>query len=271
MDRSVAANLLGRTATIGVALGLLGLGVVGPGPLLLAWALGTAISATIRRRLARPWVTLVPRLVPGRLGPLLRDAAPAGLAALLMAGYLAADAVVVRGLAGPREAALYNAPYRLFALGAGLAGMVMVSASPVLSARWTGDRPAFRRGLVRLLTAGTLAAVPVAVGVTLAAAPILRLLFGAGYAGASATLGLLAFAAAATVPGTIATSALICADRAAWTARLAAAALVTNLVLDLALVPSLGGRGAAVATLTTEVLVAAGAVLVIARAGRGAR
>jgi O-antigen/teichoic acid export membrane protein len=271
MARSVAASLAGRAGFLGAALGLAGAGIRRPDPYLAAAVAGTAVSAVLRLRLAGPLLASPLRFAAGRLRSLLREAAPTATAGILMAGYLHADALVVRGLRGAREAALYNAPYRLFVLGAGLAGMVMVSAAPVLSARWIEDRAGFRRGVARLLGLGVLVAAPVAAIVAWQARPLLGALFGLGYEEAAGTLALLAVAAAAAAAGTVATSALICADRAIWTARLAGVALVVNVGLDLALVPSMGGRGAAVATLVTEALVAVLAVGVLARVVGGAR
>jgi len=182
-----------------------------------------------------------------------------------------ADALIVRGLAGPEEAALYNAPYRLFVLGASLAGLVMISASPILSARWTEDRAGFRRGALALLGLSAAIGLVVASVVALVAEPLLGLLFGPDYEVAAGTLRWLAFAAAAAAPGTVATSALISSDRAVWTARLAALALAVNVGLDLALVPGMGGRGAAVATMITEGAVVLGALIVLVPGHRSER
>jgi O-antigen/teichoic acid export membrane protein len=271
MGRSVAANLAGRSAHLVGVLALWGAGVCRPGPMLAAAAIGVIASCTLRVGLVRPWFRLRLRWVRSRLAPFLREAAPTGLAAVLMVLYLHADALLVRGISGAREAAFYNAPYRLFLLGAGLTGMVMLSAAPILSARWTADRNGFRRGVHKLLLISIPAALAVAGLVALTARPLLGLLFGADYEAAAPTLVWLAFAAAATAPGTIATSALISANRAGWAAGLAAAALLGNVGLDILLVPGMGGRGAAVATFATEILVAVGGCIALRRAmGRAA-
>jgi O-antigen/teichoic acid export membrane protein len=268
LGRSVVANLAGRSGNLALVLLLAAAGAHAPGPFLLAAAGGVVLSAGLRVALARPWHRLRPRRDVPRLRVFLREALPAGAASILMVAYLQVDAPIVRGIAGAREAALLNAPYRFFVLGASLPGMVMVSASPILAKRFPSDRPGFRRAVRRLLIAGTAVALPLAAGVALAAPALLRVVFGPAYEVAAPTLVWLSFAAAAAVPGTVATAALIAADRAGVTAGLAALALVANVGLDLVLVPVHGGEGAAVATLVAEGFVALGGVLLLARAGR---
>jgi O-antigen/teichoic acid export membrane protein len=271
LGRSVGAALSGRAVHLAVVAVLAAAGIGRAGPMLAASAAGVLASASLRVRLARPWVRPDLGAGIGEARGFLREAVPSAVAAILMAGYMHADAVLVRGLAGAREAALYNAPYRLFALGAGLPGMVMIAAAPVLAARWTEDRGGFRRSVRKLLLAAGLAGPAVAAGVALLAEPLLDLLFGPGYGAAARTLRWLAFAAAFTGAGTVATAALLTANRAAWTARLAALALVTNVGLDLLLVPRMGGEGAAIATLAAEGLVALLGTALLLRAAGSAR
>jgi O-antigen/teichoic acid export membrane protein len=269
MGRSVVATLSGRTVHLALVAILLAASIREPGPLLLATTGGVILSALLRLRFARPWHRLRVRRDDERTLAFLREAMPAGVAAVLMAIYLHVDAPIVRGLAGAREAALYNAPYRLCLLGAGLPGLVMVSASPVLAARWASDRAGFRRGVRKLLGLSVAIGLPAAGGIALAAPALLRVLFGGEYAGAAPTLRWLGLAAALTGPGTVVTAALIAADRAGTTARLAAVALAGNVVLDVVLVSRLGGVGAAIATVATEGVVAVGGTVLLLRVARG--
>ena len=271
MGRSVVASRAGGLAQLATNVALAALGVTAPGPYLVALALGSAVSATLRLRAVRPYLALRLRWDPTAVRAFFREAWPVGIMAALMALYLHVDMLLVRAIAGPHETGRYGAAYRLFLFAASVPGLVMVSMAPVLSARWVSDRAAFRGGALRTVRTMTTIAIPAAGVGMLVASPVLALLFGERYAGAAPALRWLAVAAAATWPATVAIGALIAADRERAGIRLAAVALGLNVGLDLALIPAFGATGAAVATAATETVVAVAAIALLVAATRERR
>jgi O-antigen/teichoic acid export membrane protein len=94
--------------------------------------------------------------------------------------------------------------------------------------------------------------VPAAVGGSLLAGGITDLLFGAGYAPSVVPFALLIWAIPLNLLRDVPLMALLSDGGERWVFRVTLWAAVLNLVLNIALIPSLGTVGAALATIITE-------------------
>lgn len=258
MVPTVVVDKLGRTGlqVTGVAaVGLLGGGGVALG---LAWAVPFLVAAPVallvlrvraRRALARA-VTEQPGPVdrPGR-----RAAArtfwsftwPRGVARFLQIALIRVDVVLVAGLAGPEQAAVYAAASRLLLVGSVGVGAIQQALQPHLGrVAATGDDGRMVE-LFRQATAWNVAfSWPVFV-LLAAAAPALTTVLGAGYDGAATPLTVLALSMLfATFAGPV-DMVVLMSGRSRWSMVNAAAALATDVALLLLLVPGLGITGAA--------------------------
>lgn len=97
--------------------------------------------------------------------------------------------------------------------------------------------------------------------------PIIRLAFGTQYGQAEALCPWLMGCLAFLLPNAVLTQALVALGREGYYARLTVATAVANIVFNLVLIPFLGARGSALATVATEALLAAG--LLLGYRGRG--
>jgi O-antigen/teichoic acid export membrane protein len=168
------------------------------------------------------------------------------VSAIVLYGFYAnLDTVILAATRSTDEAGLYSGPYRLFlALNAVVVFAGYALLPVVARLRAAGAAPVVR-ALGRPLVAYGLACLGFA---ELFAGPVLRLLFGARFEAQGPVLVLLCLAVPWSAIGYPAGYAMIAADRSKDYLRGAATAGALNIVLNLALVPSLGTQGAAVAT-----------------------
>ncbi len=175
--------------------------------------------------------------------------------------YFRCDMVLLPYLAkDPRDAGLYASAYRV------LEGVILLATPPAhmffraARDRWTaGERvgPFFLEGIRAMFLAG----LALALAGFFLGPFFLVLLFGPAYEGAGGILRVLVPALVFILPNYFLTQGALAFDMEwpyAWTA---AATGAFNIALNLLLVPSLGARGAAWATLASEGLL--GCVLVI--------
>jgi O-antigen/teichoic acid export membrane protein len=163
----------------------------------------------------------------------------------------------------------YGAAYRL--LEATL--FIPLSLSTAFSAMFTylGPRtePTIQAVYQRALKLALVLLTPCAVLLLVLAAPVIRLLYGDGFGGSAGPLRLLAPAVVLVGIVLLSSSLVVSRRDPGVMARLFGLALAINVALNVALIPSLKASGAATAMLVTEVVFAAVAVGLAARAVGG--
>jgi O-antigen/teichoic acid export membrane protein len=175
------------------------------------------------------------------------------------------DNLLIPPIVGNEALAVYNVAYKLFEPTLILPGVLLAAVFPMLSQAAHASTPHNLRVMVgqthlALLAFGGLATI----GLALLATPLLSLLYGAQYLASAPVLVALAFACVPMYLNYGLTHTLIAIDKPRLYALFTLASLFVNLAANLALIPILGVRGAAFATVGTEVVLLAlcgGAVL----------
>lgn len=185
---------------------------------------------------------------------LLRAAMPMGLALALGLASYNFDAVLLGLLAGPAAVGWYTAAYKPITMALALPVTYYVGLFPALARAYAESRDAFRRTVVRSLRLTSVFAVPLGIGGTLLAEPLIAFLFGPPYANAVPPLRLLSWSAVLVILRGTYKHALNAAGRPGLDLRCAGAATGLNIALNLLLIPPFGTLGAAVATLAAELL-----------------
>jgi O-antigen/teichoic acid export membrane protein len=194
------------------------------------------------------------------------ESAPIWLATLLSLVYFKVDVVIVRALAGNAELGAYSAAYKVFEAVMIFPSVVTAAAFAPL-ARTHADSRRGNRG--EILVGALLLGLGALVGAVLylGADRIVALLFGPAFARAVPSLRILT----AAVPVMFLNAGLIqflIARGLEWRNLAVSALLVAiNVGVNLAIVPRLGGPGAAFATLITEGTLAIGCLAAL-RLGR---
>lgn len=273
LDTAWVYKGLGRTTVVGLAL------VVGQvGYLAL-------VVATVHRPEDLAWVPLAQvggeLLTAGLLlAPLIRRKVrpdySEGIAIVRRSGFVLLtrllrtmiytfDMLLIALWMGERELGLYAAAYRFCNLLLAVAAAMQMAFLPAF-ARIT-DRNEYHLMAVRSLRLSAVIAVPVVVGGSLLAAPLLALVFGASYAVGAAPFRLLLVSIGFIfLYGTI-HNLLLALGRLRDGTRILAVAATVNVGLNLLLIPRYGLVGAATATVIAEGLVILLGYGMLARSG----
>jgi O-antigen/teichoic acid export membrane protein len=256
----VAGRLAGFLALVAVVVADLGF---------LAVVASTAVGAAVALAVS---VALVRRLAP--VGPrgdrhvwreLVVAGIPIGATLAVNEVYFRADTFIL-SLSRPfSELGLYTFAYRVYELLAVFPAIVMTSIFPLLS-RFLGARQdAAQRVLDAAADLFVAVGVPIAAGGLVLAPQIARVVAGEDFADAATPLRLLLCASLPAWLSGLLGYALIAAGRQRSVLMLSVAALVLNVALNLALVPSYGPDAAAAVALGSEAFLVVGGWTLVRR------
>jgi O-antigen/teichoic acid export membrane protein len=229
------------------------------GAVLVAYAVGWLAHQLALRRLG---IRFRSRLVTkAGMRAFVRGTGIVGLNALILMALFRLDALLLAEMQGERALGAYAAAYRLFETSLFLTFAVSSAVYPVMSAR--AEHGSDVRGqLEEGLAVVAAVYLPFAAICLVDAEGVLDLLYGAVYAESSAAaLRWLALAPMAFAIAYLASAAVTAMNRTRILLLGAASALLTNLTLNLLLIPRFSGTGAAFATVaayTVEVVVMLG-------------
>lgn len=253
------------TAALIIAALLLGFDLVG---LSVGFLLGTVVGAAGHAiALAR----LGLRLTPGwrkEIRPLVATSWFVGASAIALIALSKVDTLLLQALRGSREVGLYAATYRLLDTTLFFAFALSSGIFPAISA--SGRAEDASSGIRAGLGVAALVYAPFAAICLVDSGALLRLLFGGQFVGAAPALAWLAFAAMPYTMAYLGNGALQALDLGGWLLGSAVAAVVLNVVANLALIPDYGATGAGAAT-AIAYLVEAAIVLAVLRRARGVR
>ena len=225
----------------------------------LSWLL-LRLPRTVRETHARE---------PVRLGWLLAALGPFAAGFVFLTVHSKIDILVLAQIRTPDDVGVYVAGYKFIDLAQALAVVIAAAVYPRLSRVAPADAERGQWAGQRLIELSVLAAALAGALLVVAREPIVELLFGEAYRATAAVVLFLGIAVPALVLNIVSGYVLAAAGRMRDVAMVYAGAVALKLVLNLALVPTAGARGAAIAMLITELTVAAGMMMLL-RARLGA-
>jgi O-antigen/teichoic acid export membrane protein len=256
----VAASVAGGVLTLAV--------LVAGGGLLALFAAGLLTSVlmlAVARALAGPARAAGER---GTAAAMARQAVPFGLLMMGFALYYRIDMVMLEWMMGPRAVGFYAAAYRfldvVIVLAASLTGPLFPRLSAVARTRPDEARRLLEDAWRPLLALG----LPLTLGACALAPLLVRVLFGEAFAESAPLLRVLILGTLPLFWVSVASHALIAADRVWPLVGVYGSSAALNVVMNLLLIPRFGAAGAAAATLACEWLNLA-AVIVLVRGGFG--
>jgi O-antigen/teichoic acid export membrane protein len=207
------------------------IGAIGVGIAVHKLAVRVDLRAVTRRGLARLW----------------RDSFALGLDLVLSMAVLRIDALLLGGIKGDEAVATYSVVTRVVETVLFLAWAVQHGLFPVMSASVAVAR--VRAAIERGMAVVAVAYVPFFVVMLLRGGEVVGVLFGSRYEDAAAApAAWLAAAPLLIALGNLVSHALIARRRTRQVVIGTLAALVVNILLNLALIPAYGAEGAALAT-----------------------
>lgn len=234
----------------------------------IAYLIGSCAGGLVGVVLVRRWWSPVGALRgrPTRMRFLLKEASVLGVAGALNMAIFRLDTVMLQAIRGAAEVGIYGVAYRFFDsflfVSHGLAAVVLPRVARMRSSR----RSAHNFQLTLALTLAFY--IPLAIGSVPAGRWVIRGLFSERFTPAADALPWLLWAAALYSIAYLARVSAIGLGGRTQLLLVAGGALALNIVLNLALIPSRGAVGAAMATFATEVLEAAATLIVFLRLNR---
>jgi len=224
-----------------------------------ATALAVAYTAT-GGRITR-W-----RVGRGTARQLFADSWPLALSGLAVAVYMRIDQIMIGQFLGDAHVGVYSASIRLAALWYFIPNAIVPSVFPaIVRARQMSERVYFAR-LQVLYDLLCLTSITVAIVVTLARRPVVMLLYGSEYIEAAGVLPIHMWAGVFVGLGVASQRFLLTENLAKVASARTSIGCLTNVVLNLLLIPRMGIRGAAIATVASQSVAAFS--IVVHRAGR---
>jgi O-antigen/teichoic acid export membrane protein len=195
-----------------------------------------------------------------------RQAMPLVLSSLLGLVVFNLDLIMLRFIRGAESAGYYAAAYALIGLLMNVGIAFYLNLIPGLS-RLRDDRVAFQALYGSASMLAIVFVLPVVIGGTLLARPLIHTVFGPRYAPSAGPLVPLLFAAGITLLRFVPQALVIAADRRRDVLWINAIGAVASVALNVVLIPRFGIMGAAASTLTTDVLRMVIALVLARRAG----
>lgn len=254
MELEAGVNILTNTAIL----------VLGGAALILAptaknltigYALGTGVGLfvllfVLREHLKGIWNNFRKELIK----PILTEAWPFALNALLGTIMLNTDLLMLGWLKGAEEVGLYSAGQKVILLLYLLPGFLAVSLFPSFSRLAREDKERFRSIFEQGLRLIFLMAFPIVVGGVLLAPKIISFLYGNPYLPATPAFSILLLTPLLVFPGILFSNAIFAYDRQRLFVGFVALGAIGNVVFNAFLIPRYDIFGAAIATLLAQIL-----------------
>jgi O-antigen/teichoic acid export membrane protein len=239
-----ATKLIAVVAVVAADGGLVALVAVSP--------VALAVAAVVANVAGRRQLGVHRTFDASRVRPLLRSALPVAPAALIGVLYLKLDAAMVALLAGREDLGHYGAAYQPIEYLL-LGSAVVIHLLFPLLARAAENAESFqdRYALGADVLIGAFAAI--AAMVVVLARPLVQAAYGSAYEPSSAPLALLACALVFITINAWQGTALLAVGEQSRNLRYVAVAIVSNIAVDLVLIPRFGIVGAAWGTLATAI------------------
>lgn len=233
-------------------------------PITMAFVVGQAVvlvSMAVAMRRGHFWPSLT--WEPGEWAMWIREAAPLAIGFGLVSIYMKLDLVLLSKLDSIEAVGIYGIGYKF----SDLASFIPIALlTPVLTVMVSADeRRTIGRHFRQAFALLFVAAVGISVIFALAARPLIELLYGDRYIDGTNSARMLVAAAAIGFITHLCVTALVASGVNRPYALAGLVGLVLNVGLNLALIPALSFRGAAAATVVTEIVVLAILFVALAR------
>ncbi|OGZ00127.1 MAG: hypothetical protein A2945_00345 [Candidatus Liptonbacteria bacterium RIFCSPLOWO2_01_FULL_52_25] len=185
--------------------------------------------------------------------PLLRSAWPFAATSALAILLTNTDILIISWLRSASDVGLYSAATRIVQLFYLLPVILQTSIMPIFARLANVDSHKFRTVFERTIGMAYLVAIPISFGGFALGKEIMTLVFGGTFAPAAGVFGILMLTMIVDFPAVILAGALFAHDRQKSLITVAAIAGISNVVLDILLIPRFGIIGSAYATFFAQI------------------
>jgi O-antigen/teichoic acid export membrane protein len=198
--------------------------------------------------------------------PLLREAAPVAAAAIVNVVYVRLLVVMASLIATATETGLFATSYRIVEVLIGIPAFMVGAAFPVLAHAGASDQERLSYALQRVGEVSLFVSLGLALALSFAAEPIVRVMGGEEYVDAGPVLSIQAFALVGAFMTQVWALGLVAIRRQRALITVNLLALGTVLALGLTLIPAFDASGAAAAAVAGESVLALSLLVMLVRA-----
>lgn len=179
---------------------------------------------------------------------LLNESWPLMLAGLAVMLYMRIDVVMLQEMVGDREVGIYAAATRISEIWYFLPSIIVASVSPAIINAHSADPEKYISRLKQLYFVMTWMAVGIALPLSLLSGAMVSFLFGKDFAEAAPVLAIHLWASIAVFLGVASSQYLLVESLQKISFYRTLIGLIVNVMLNLVLIPDMGAKGAAIAT-----------------------
>jgi O-antigen/teichoic acid export membrane protein len=183
---------------------------------------------------------------------LLKDAIPIGASMVIRRLTLQVDVLILSLLASVSAVGIFNAAYKVVQVVDMIPFAICLPLFPAMSRLATGDKIHLEVFFSRALTGFLIVSIPLSGYLFISATNLIDVFYGYSFSRAGAVLQVLSFSIIGLFVNMLLSYLFIALDKQNFYLLAAAACLITNGVLDAALIPFWGELGAAYGTLAGE-------------------
>jgi O-antigen/teichoic acid export membrane protein len=184
----------------------------------------------------------------------LKQALPLAIVALISMIYYHIDIVMLGKMKGEEVAGWYGVSYHLFFALSMISGAFLSAVFPVMSRFFKESQEMLKKAFHKSFKVLVGVGIPASVGTFLLAEKIILFLFGPQYQHSIVALRILSFIIVFSYLNSLASYFLTSINRQALTAKIIAVTTGINVFLNFILIPPYSYRGAAYATVVSEIL-----------------
>ncbi len=261
------ASMLELLNSLVVAVGTVLLVVLGAQllPFFFVSVVSSAAALVASMLYLRRHVSLLPRFDLRTWRRMAHDALPYAAAVSVAILYPRVGLIAVSLLANGHQAGYYSTAYKVVEVIGGTSGLIAGSAFPIFARAGRDDHDRLRYALDRVSITAMIVGTYVTISLVVAAPFVIAVLGGPEFAAAVPVLQLQAVALLGGFLAGTWSYALLSLREHGSLLRVTGVALFASIVFSLALVPSLGARGASIASAGAEFVAAGGYLLALVR------
>lgn len=187
---------------------------------------------------------------------LLKESWPYMLSGLAIMVYMRIDQIMIREMLGTQELGIFSAALPLSTTWYFIPMMISQSAGPSIAKKKQSDTVGYNRAIDRLFSMMWWVMLPLSAIIALLSGPIVQLLYGKAYAASASVLAVHVFANIPVALGVMQSIWMINERRNTLSLIKTVIGAVTNVGLNLLLIPKYGAVGAAIATVFSYMVAA---------------
>ncbi len=184
--------------------------------------------------------------------PTIKEALPLSITSIFAIMVFRVDTVMLSIMRGAEAVGFYNAAYRLMEALIFFPAVYTTSIFPVFSSLYVSSQKPMKAAYVKSFKYLTILSLPIAVGITLLAEPIILLIFKSAYIPSILTLQIVIWVLPFTFVNYILGSLLTSMNRQVTVLKITIVCLIINVGLNIILIPMYSYLGAALVTVVTD-------------------